>query len=75
MKKCLTIKRHQNPIQMNFNTIAGVARDKSCNEFGGFRCRGFDTYGPFKLVDGIRKGHPDETELKTAVEFYKRIAG
>lgn len=64
-----------NPIQMNFNSIAEVARDKHCNERGRFQCKGFDTYGPFKLVGGIQKGHPDESELKAAVEFYKDIAG
>lgn len=64
-----------NPIQMNFNSISEVARDKNCNERGRFQCKGFDTYGPFKLVGGIQKGHPNETELKAAVEFYKGIAG
>lgn len=63
-----------NPIQMNFNSIAEVCRDKHCNERGRFQCKGFDTYGPFKLVGGIQKGHPDESELKAAIEFYKGIA-
>ncbi len=64
-----------NPIERNFNTISDVARDKKCNERGRFQCKGFDTYGPFKLVGGIQKGHPDETELKGAVEFFKGLIG
>lgn len=32
---------------------------------------GFDTFGPFKLVGGLQKGHPTEEELKGAIEFYK----
>ncbi len=64
-----------NPIHMNFNSISEVARDKSCNERGRFQCKGFDTYGPFKLVGGIQKGHPNNEELMAAVEFYKNIAG
>ncbi len=64
-----------NPMQMYFNSISEIAGDKNCNELGRFQCKGFDTYGPFKLVGGIQKGHPDEAELKAAVEFYKGIAG
>lgn len=56
-------------------TIAEVIKDKKCNEVGRFQCKGFDTYGPFKLFGGIQKGHPDETELKAAVDFYKGITG
>lgn len=64
-----------NPMKGNFNSIAEVIKDKKCNEVGRFQCKGFDTYGPFKLFGGIRKGHPDETELKEAVGFYKGIIG
>lgn len=64
-----------NPMKGNFNSIAEVVKDKKCNEVGRFQCKGFDTYGPFKLFGGIQKGHPDETELKAAVDFYKGITG
>lgn len=62
-----------NPMNGNFNSIAEIAKDKKCNERGRFQCKGFDTYGPFKLIGGIQKGHPDEADLKAAVEFYKGI--
>ena len=62
-----------NPIKGNFNSIAVIVKDKKCSEVGRFQCKGFDTYGPFKLVGGIQKGHPDETELKEAVDFYKGL--
>ena len=64
-----------NPMKGNFNSIAEVIKDKKCNEVGRFQCKGFDTYGPFKLFGGIQKGHPDEAELKAAVDFYKGITG
>nr|WP_330379432.1 hypothetical protein [Butyrivibrio sp. AE2032] len=35
--------------------------------------KGYDTYGPFKLVGGIQKGHPTEDEIAEAVEFYKNL--
>ena len=29
--------------------------------------------GPFKLVGGIAKGHPNDQDLEDEVEFYKGI--
>ena len=60
-KKVFFIATAGNPIKGNFNSIAGIVKEKSCNEVGRFQCKGFDTYGPFKLFGGIQKGHPDET--------------
>ena len=42
---------------------------------GNYGCKGYDTYGPFKLVGGIAKGHPTEEEIARAVEFYSKIRG
>ncbi|MBP0980834.1 MAG: flavodoxin [Oscillospiraceae bacterium] len=44
-----------------------------CETVGSYGCHGFDTYGPFKLVGGINKNHPDANEIKGAVEFYSNI--
>ena len=41
--------------------------------YGKFSCKGYDTFGPFKLVGGIAKGHPNGQELADAVAFYKGI--
>ena len=40
---------------------------------GEYGCRGFDTFGPFRLIGGIAKGHPDKEELDGAAEFYRQI--
>lgn len=40
---------------------------------GSWSCRGFDTYGPFKLVGGIAKGHPDQEDLNEAVKFFEHV--
>ena len=40
---------------------------------GKFGCKGYDTFGPFKLVAGIAKGHPDEEDIKNIVEFAKGL--
>lgn len=34
---------------------------------------GFDTFGPFKLVGGIAKGHPNAEEIAGAVNFVKGL--
>ncbi len=41
---------------------------------GSYGCKGFDTYGPFKLIGGIAKGHPTEKEILGAVAFYEKIS-
>ena len=50
--------------------IAGKRKAKIVGEYG---CRGYDTYGPFKLLGGIAKGHPDETDIRRATEFYGNL--
>lgn len=62
-----------NPMELYFSSIANIAKDKRCRELGRFQCKGFDTFGPFKLVGGIQKGHPDEKDLQEAVEFYQNL--
>ena len=62
-----------NPMKNYFNSIAEIAKSKRCNELGRFQCKGYDTFGPFKLVGGIQKGHPTEDEIAEAVEFYKNL--
>ncbi len=53
--------------------IEQVIREKSCRLIGIYGCRGFDTFGPFKLIGGIAKGHPNERDVKGAIEFFRRI--
>ena len=50
-----------------------VAREKDCTILGEFSCKGYDTFGPFKIVGGIAKGHPDQTDLEQAKAFYQKI--
>ncbi len=41
---------------------------------GRFQCPGDDTYGPWKLIGGIRKSRPNEHDLKMAEQFILRMA-
>ena len=47
--------------------------EKRSKVIGKFGCKGYDTFGPFKLVGGIAKGHPDEEDIKNAVAFVKGL--
>lgn len=40
---------------------------------GEYGCYGFNTFGPFKLIGGIAKGHPDKSELDGALKFFEGI--
>ena len=48
--------------QFEYNTyiraFLKIIRDRK------FGCKGYDTFGPFKLFGGIAKGHPDEDDIK-----------
>ncbi|MDO4492749.1 MAG: flavodoxin family protein [Clostridia bacterium] len=58
-----------------FGSAESLLAAKRACIVGTFGCRGFDTYGPFKLIGGIAKGHPDERDLAAAVAFVRGIIG
>ena len=47
--------------------------DKGFDIIGEFSCRGFDTFGPFKLIGGINKGRPNEKDLEQAEIFARGL--
>lgn len=53
--------------------IKEIVSKKSAYTVGEYGCFGFNTFGPFKLIGGMAKGHPDNTELNNAVKFYNSI--
>lgn len=50
-----------------------LAKARKAQVLGEYGCLGYDTYGPFKLIGGLAKGHPDEKELADAVAFYEAL--
>ena len=56
------------------NLIEQAVRAKNADIAGTYGCKRYDTFGPFKLVGGIAKGHPDGGEIVGAVEFFKKTA-
>jgi flavodoxin len=52
-----------------YKSLEVILKEKKTDIIGKFGCKGYDTFGPFKLVGGIAKGHPDGKDLKAAVSF------
>lgn len=53
--------------------IADIVSKHHAKVLGEFGCLGFDSFGPFKLIGGIAKGHPDHTDLDNALAFYNSL--
>ncbi len=48
----------------NYKSIEQILDKKHASVVGKFGCKGYDTFGPFKLVGGIAKDHPNEEDMK-----------
>ena len=57
----------------NYKSIEQILDKKHASVVGKFGCKGYDTFGPFKLVGGIAKGHPNEEDMKNATDFVKGL--
>ena len=56
------------------NGIGRVVREAGSDVIGEFGCKGYDTFGPFKLVGGISKDHPNAEDISGAVQFFRDIS-
>lgn len=54
-------------------TMKEIATEKNCPVLGEFGCKGYDTFGPFKLIGGIAKGRPNARDLENARRFYRAL--
>lgn len=55
------------------DAISEAVRKHNAEILGEYGCFGFNTFGPFKLIGGIAKGHPDDEDIKNALSFWKSI--
>lgn len=53
--------------------IAEATAKHGAKILGEYGCLGFDSFGPFKLIGGIAKGHPTNEEIDGAVKFYEDL--
>ncbi len=55
------------------NGLMKMLEKRGADVKGTFACKGFDTYGPWKIFGGIAKGHPAEKDLEHAVAFIQGL--
>jgi len=73
-KKVFFIHTAGNPRENQNASIKAITDRKKCKCLGTYFCKGFDTYGPFKLIGGLNKGRPNEKEIDGSVAFLKNLA-
>ena len=54
-------------------SLRNEAQKRDAVILGEYGCRGFNTYGPWKLIGGMNKGHPTEDEITGAVRFVENL--
>ncbi|MDT0451002.1 flavodoxin family protein [Streptomyces hesseae] len=57
------------PFRPHTRSLVRLLERKGFDVSDTFQCRGYDTWLPFKLVGGIKKGRPDATDLEAARAF------
>lgn len=58
----------------DFSTnIRGIVESRGAKCIGTYGCKGYNTFGPLKLIGGMNKKNPTEEELASAVDFYRSI--
>lgn len=55
------------------SNVKKILKEKKVEAIGTFSCRGYDTFGPFKIIGGIAKKHPNNKDFDKAKEFIKNI--
>ena len=62
------------PSRPPFETsLQNALEDAGASVVGVFDCRGFETWGPFRLSGGKNKGHPTHEDLARARAFAKTL--
>ncbi|MDI6604254.1 MAG: flavodoxin family protein [Thermoanaerobacteraceae bacterium] len=59
---------------IKFNSfIEEKLKEKGIKVLGSFACKGFATYGPFKLIGGIAKNRPNNEDIQKAKDFANKV--
>lgn len=54
------------------DSIREIAAQKEAVVLGEYGCKGYNTYGPWKVIGGMNKKHPTEDEIVLAVDFFEK---
>lgn len=61
------------PFRKYIRSFSRKLETKGYDVVGAFSCRAFDTWFPWAVFGGIRKGHPDEADLASARAFAEKL--
>jgi flavodoxin len=53
--------------------LRGELIKKGFNIIGEFNCLGWDTFGLLRLIGGVNKGKPDESDIENARNFAREL--
>lgn len=75
MSREMIMKEFIDSIRDRYETvlIKKAIEGKNAKVLGHYGCKGYNTFGPFKLVGGTSKGHPTQEDIAKAVEFYESL--
>jgi len=72
-KKVFFIHTAGDPRENQNKSVKDIADARNSETLGTYFTKGFDTYGPFKLIGGINRNRPNEEDIKGAIDFYNKI--
>ena len=55
------------------NSMKKIVLEKEAAILGEYGCKGYNTYGPWKLIGGMNKKHPTIDEINEAIKFIETI--
>ena len=55
------------------DSMREIVSQKDAVILGEYGCKGYNTYGPWKMIGGMNKKHPTEEEISEALSFYKKM--
>ena len=55
-------------------SVKAKALAKNAVLLGEYGCRGFNTYGPWKLIGGMNRNHPSSLEIAEAMVFFETLS-
>ena len=69
-KKVFVFSTRCNPFLGKYHKcIKDILKQKNCILIGEFSTYGFDNTGPFAIIGGYHKGHPNQNDIKKAKKF------
>lgn len=70
-KKAFFLYTCGSPNDKYLQPLVDAARRKGCEILGIYGCTGHYSFGPLRLIGGLKKEHPTAGEIMGAVKFYR----